>query len=283
MKMMYSLLIVISLVAICGNVINANNPPNVPYSQEIGTQHVLMNYVSYCDTQQILDWTCPRCKNFPGATNIKVVENKELSTFGVVATYNDTVFIAFRGSVDVTNWISNFEFAHVDYPNVTDAKVHFGFYHAWLGVADQSKVALTDSLKECPTCTMIQVLGHSYGAAVSTFCMAEVVQWFPNIPVQSMTIGSPRVGNNVWAEWYNQLQPNTWRVVNQRDVVPHLPPRESVNEYHHVPNEIWYPKNSTTYEVCNDSGEDPSCSDSILPPFYSQADHLDYLGQDCCC
>ncbi|EFA83427.1 hypothetical protein PPL_03573 [Heterostelium album PN500] len=274
------LLLIFAYVSI---LVRGNEPPQNPYSSQYGIDNVLMNYVAYCDAEQIIDWSCYRCQNFPHATNAKVIQNNETSTRGIITTYNNTVYVAFRGSVSTTDWIENFEFFHVDYPNVTDAKVHYGFYHSWLSVSEEIYAGIVDSLKQCPDCNKITVLGHSYGAAVSTFCTVSVVNWFPNINVYSMTIGSPRVGNDVFAQYYNSIHRNNWRIVNQQDPVPHLPPEYTIYEYHHVPNEVWYPNNVTTYRICNDSGEDKSCSDSVDPLKYNTSDHLDYLGQRCCC
>ena len=41
--------------------------------------------------------------------------------------------------------------------------------------------------------------------------------------------------------------------------------------------QVWYNEPSTSYTVCNGSGEDPSCSDSMPGPL-SGPDHLLYLG-----
>jgi hypothetical protein len=73
-------------------------------------------------------------------------------------------------------------------------------------------------------------------------------------------------------------------MVNQRDLVPHLPPMAF--GFFHVGTEIWFPANETGFVVCNGSGEDPSCSDSIHD--YRVEDHLHYAGlyswagKDCC-
>jgi len=47
--------------------------------------------------------------------------------------------------------------------------------------------------------------------------------------------------------------------------------------FHHVPNEIWYTEDSSTYKVCDGTGEDPTCSDTVVIP--SIPDHTDYLNQ----
>ncbi|GAM27497.1 hypothetical protein SAMD00019534_106730 [Acytostelium subglobosum LB1] len=164
------------------------------------------------------------------------------------------------------------------YPNVPGAKVHMGFYEDWLSLRSQVQAAMISSFKQCSSCNSIVVTGHSLGGAIATHAMAEVMGWFPDVPSWSYTFGSPRVGNVAFAEWYNSIQPDNYRVVNQHDIVPHVPPqKDTTYTYHHVPLEIWYPKNETTYVVCNDSGEDPSCSDSVPIYEWTGADHGTYV------
>ena len=42
-------------------------------------------------------------------------------------------------------------------------------------------------------------------------------------------------------------------------------------------SQVWYNEASSSYQVCDGSGEDPNCSDSLLLPD-SISDHLTYLG-----
>jgi predicted lipase len=43
------------------------------------------------------------------------------------------------------------------------------------------------------------------------------------ITVTMYNFGSPRVGNKQFAEIYNQKVKDSWRVVNQRDIIPTVP------------------------------------------------------------
>jgi len=100
---------------------------------------------------------------------------------------------------------------------------------------------------------------------VEKLSLTNVFQW---------TYGSPRIGNSDFTTYYHSKIPNCWRTVNQKDIVPHLPFR--IQDYHHVPTEVWFKKNYYDFIVCDGSGEDPNCSDSIIGS--SIVDHLYYLG-----
>ena len=65
-----------------------------------------------------------------------------------------------------------------------------------------------------------------------------------------------------------------FRVIHSHDVFVHLP--EQTQNYHHYPFEVIFDENMTTYEVCDDSGEDPTCSNSYSPN-YNKKDHDFYF------
>ena len=59
--------------------------------------------------------------------------------------------------------------------------------------------------------------------------------------VQVVTFGQPRIGNAVFASYYSEVVPDTFRVTHGNDMVPHLPPYYSYfpqKTYHHFPREV---------------------------------------------
>ena len=84
---------------------------------------------SYCDIGQLVGWNCKHCE--PGIDVKAVIPDESTIIIAKDPAQNATVF-AFRGSVNVENWISNLEFdviAPYDDPNV---KVHKGLYKEYL-------------------------------------------------------------------------------------------------------------------------------------------------------
>lgn len=69
--------------------------------------------------------------------------------------------------------------------------------------------------------------------------------------------------------------PNGQRVVNYKDIVPHVP-LQAMN-FKHVNYEVWMLSDGAVdnYKVCK-TEEDPKCSDSVL--IYSTSDHTNYFG-----
>ncbi|KNC56171.1 lipase [Thecamonas trahens ATCC 50062] len=186
-----------------------------------------------------------------------------------------TIVVAFEGSHNTQNWIVNLQFlkADFDYPGAEHARVHGGFYKAYKNIqvdVENDVGALVDQFPDY----QVYVTGHSLGGALAAFAALDITVNRPHVPVNVYTFGSPRVGNDAFQLYFQAQISNSIRVVNKADIVPHLPPRAF--NFHHVPREVWVEK-SGVIVVCNGSGEDPHCSDSLRTP-WSTKDHLEYLG-----
>jgi triacylglycerol lipase len=69
----------------------------------------------------------------------------------------------------------------------------------------------------------IWVTGHSLGGALASLLTAMLIA--DGFGVAALyTYGAPRVGDNRFEEIFNEKFSTAYRVVNQDDVVPHLPP-----------------------------------------------------------
>eukprot|EP01147_Barroeca_monosierra_P004889 gene4889-8696_t len=95
--------------------------------------------------------------------------------------------------------------------------------------------------------------------------------------------GMPRVGDIAFARLFNQTILYSTRVVHEKDIVPQFPSQEL--GFHHVAREIWNrspetasPPKDQTYIVCDNSGEDPSCSNGLPIEDLRPEDHDYYMG-----
>ncbi|MEO6598210.1 MAG: lipase family protein [Planctomycetota bacterium] len=116
--------------------------------------------------------------------------------------------LVFRGTADLRDCLTNLRVAPVEWPY--GGRVHEGFARGLAKVWDEVESAL-DQLR-LPTF----VTGHSLGGALATLAAAR--REF----VAAYTFGAPRVGD---AAFWQTLRCPLHRVVNDRDVVPTLPPK----------------------------------------------------------
>jgi predicted lipase len=71
----------------------------------------------------------------------------------------------------------------------------------------------------------VRVTGHSLGAANAALCGFDLAStgFVPSDRLYVYTYGEPRVGNKVFAQMFDKIVPNAWRLVHYADLVPHLP------------------------------------------------------------
>ena len=240
------------------------------YDSNITKRNLQLAAATYCSADKIKSWDCVHC--IPGIT----VQNAIIGDTNIIIArdyvQNATVF-AFRGSVDIQNWISNFEFEFTSpYPDQA-IKVHKGLYQEYLKYKD----TLFQYLPKPDT--KIVITGHSSGAALSMFMAYDIYKLYD---VSVYTFGKPRIGNSVFVESTNLIK--HYRVTHHNDIVPHLP--EELFGYQHTNTEIWYYDDGDNYTICN-TNEDPECSNSCAPVHCdSISDHLYYMdtniGSDYC-
>lgn len=257
---------------------------------------ILVEYASavyVVDDTSLLSWTCSRCKgltkDFKIHTLIVDIEHC-LQAFVGVGENLKAIVIAFRGTQDTSmqNWAEDLYFRELDlnYPGVTEAMVHSGFYAAYHNTTLRERVvdAVQDILRARSDLSVI-LTGHSMGGAMATFCALDLSANYGLKDVEVITFGQPRVGNYAFAMYYNAYVPLTIRVTHAHDIVPHLPPYYPLlgeKTYHHFATEVWIFRVSIgrlQYEferVCDGSGEDTSCSRSVAGN--SVVDHLNYYG-----
>jgi len=250
-------------------VVSASYNPNQSLNQ------LYLSYAAYCPTANIEAWNCYWCEDVSGFHVTTTVSNSDTNIFGYIGYSGNVGHVIFRGTVpsSLDNWIDDLDTLDTTvYSIVPGGIVHAGFYDSWNSVKSQV-VAGVQSLINQHNLTTIYYSGHSLGAAISLFAALEVGTTH-TVPFIVYNFGEPRVGNQIFANYYDTHAGNIFRVVNQEDVVPHLPLEDM--GFWHVANEIYY-SSSTSYKVCDNTGEDPTCSDGNWVDA-SVLDHLEYLG-----
>lgn len=97
------------------------------------------------------------------------IDDKEKDTRGYVGYNSDqtTIYVVFRGTTDVANWLTDLDAVMTDYPLCHDCSVHKGFLDAEQRVYPGVFEEVTKLKAEFPSYGII-VTGHSLGAALAT-------------------------------------------------------------------------------------------------------------------
>jgi len=243
-------------------------------------EYTLYAYAASCRVG-LKNWTCFWCKNqlpdLPPVNVTIVFQNNGIyGTYGFIGIKQNELLISFRGSESPDNWIHDFDFVQVHYNGAPgNVEVHKGFYSSYQVVEDTVRKIVSSILRANPHLT-VTITGHSLGGALSILCAIDLVKTgIVNAnKTKVINFGQPRVGNEDFAKYYNQINIKTIRVINQRDIIPHVP--IILFGYYHVRTELWFPSDTTTFVECDGSGEDPNCSDSVND--YNIYDHVTYLG-----
>lgn len=270
---MRSFTIVAALVAVLAVATGAK----AQYSANAALEMAYLSAAAYCTEAQILDWNCEACGELSNFNATIYVQNAALNVAAYVGHYIDdpsTAVVSFRGTIPTSlkDWIDDLYYAHVaEYPSCPGCTVHSGFFASYTAL---SEGVLNELARLNPS--TVHVTGHSLGAAEAALAAVDIIKAGFNVG-QVITFGQPRVGNPTFATAYDQyLGPSyNYRVVHYADIVPHLPTIDM--GFHHVATEVWYQEDNVQYQVCNGSGEDPNCSDSLDAPI-SIEDHLHYMG-----
>jgi triacylglycerol lipase len=142
--------------------------------------------------------------------------DSDTETFGYVTANEKHVVLAFRGTTQAMNWVTNLN-AVMRHEGRLGARVHQGFARAIDAVWNDLFALLRQLWVNGQT---FWITGHSLGGALATL----TARWLSAAwkPYGVYTFGQPRVGDADFAEGYTE---NHHRFVNNRDIVPTVPPR----------------------------------------------------------
>ncbi|KAG0167121.1 hypothetical protein DFQ28_002809 [Apophysomyces sp. BC1034] len=226
-------------------------------------------------------WDCAHCKTtVPDAKIITTFSTQGYDTNGFIIRSDDkkTIYLVFRGTNSIRNFVLDLEFLPMDYPPVEGGpKVHNGFYRSYEEAAPLLIPVMQDQLTKYPDYQVVAA-GHSLGAAEALLAALDLYQRdarFTSKNMRVVTAGCPRVGNPDFAYYVESTGIQFTRIVHRRDVVPHLP--TEFMGFLHAGVENWIYKNPADVRICEANIETDMCSNSIAPDT-SLLDHLEYFG-----
>ena len=135
--------------------------------------------------------------------------------FGFVARNLTTtnVFVTFRGTESVFDWLADLSIPQIPHPWGLVEK-GFDFIYRQCTGSVQAAVGRAPGAQ-------ILVTGHSLGAALAVLASADLA--INGIVPRMYSFAGPRVGNPSFAGQFNQKVPVHWRIVNTEDIVTTVP------------------------------------------------------------
>jgi hypothetical protein len=174
------------------------------------------------------------------ATDMNPTRGQNQVSIGLIlqAAGTGDVVIAIRGTEGILEWIHDLEFGTVSCPFLPGAgQTEDGFTDMYrslqTGTADGSPT-VARALATLPFAQPVgslTICGHSLGGSLATLLALDVAANTSFKHPTVYTYASPRTGNPSFADTYNQVVPNTFRIANRIDLVPKLP---LPPEYEHV-------------------------------------------------
>ncbi|MDG1579616.1 lipase family protein [Pseudomonas sp. GOM6] len=146
----------------------------------------------------------------------------ESEPFGFAAA-NDQgeTYLVLRGTESAQDWLDDLDAEQKPWPwSDGQGQVHAGFLKLYGSLRDLALAAL-DSLQPQGS---LWVCGHSLGCALSSMAVLDIHERWPDQPLQHYNFASPRLAAPGFAAAYNGLGVPTFRLVNDSDLVPEMPP-----------------------------------------------------------
>ncbi len=159
---------------------------------------------------------------------------------------NKIVVLAFRGTCNLPNaindiWLGprNLEYIQnsaSSLDGLENISLHRGFTYEYKGLQEQITTILSSMVNDQNLGWRILVTGHSLGGALATICAADILLNHSAVragTIALVTLGSPRTGNQHFAEWIDRsgLFINS-RVEVEDDPVISLPAQNGTDFWH---------------------------------------------------
>lgn len=245
---------------------------------DIANTAVWLSGAAYCDKNDYK--TMQLAGPATGFIVSDVLYDPKTDLQGYTGVLNKSIFVAYRGSSSVLNWLSDFEVVkkpYLTYPEC-NCTVHKGFYTATTNLKE-STIKSVQNLKAKYGYSDVIVTGHSLGAAIAQLIGMELSA--VNIKNQVYNFGQPRIGDNKYAGFVNTITDDLWRFTHNKDSVPHLPPMSM--GYLHSCREVFELESGELHMCSEVQCEDPKCADQYSATDVDSDDHSIYLGHPLDC
>ena len=196
----------------------------------------------------------------------------------------DAIKIVFRGTKmhDISNDLAD---AHVTLSTCSfcgNTKVHTGFYESFNTLINAGLGRQIEQAVERYPGAQVHCTGHSLGGSMAVLAALWTRSFFSTPRVSLYTFGQPRVGLASFAKYLMRSGIEHFRVVQQKDMIPHMPP--TTVGFRHGTVEVWFPNGGRSPRFSDMAESQEASSSNSLRVHMSVEDHLNYFGfhEDSC-
>ena len=258
-----SFMIASKLSKSCLKTIIKRPPPSQPIPFKDLAKSAVLSYLAYRDYTNVTNVVKHKKNNDIPVEWVNTIQNtSEVPTF-YDGKLNDifkedsqaylwffkeikTIYLVFRGSTTFEDLKANIDIRYTNVKlkdNKTVFKLHSGFYNQTYSILPQiiNDIHRIDGEYDTIVCT-----GHSLGSAMAIIAATLLYHEFPDKTIKTHTFGAPRAGDLQFSQWFNTHITDNWRVFNENDPVPCLPPSL---RFHHVHNGLCIDDDVNLYEA----------------------------------
>ncbi|KAH7337832.1 Alpha/Beta hydrolase protein [Rhizoctonia solani] len=211
---------------------------------------------AYCSSAQLQTWTCgTACNDLSGMTDITtggggLVDSLRAKWYVGYYPPLNTIVVSNQGA-DASELSSLFDVAFIPtslnpglFPGVpSNVRVHAGFQINQASGASAKLAAVKALIAKYPSAsTTCTGLGH--GGAIAFLDALHFLLHIPEPKIKVVTHGMPRVGNQEFANYFDNHLNDVSRITNRKDIIPILPGRflgfhHSQGEKHILARGVW--------------------------------------------
>ncbi|KYK60903.1 hypothetical protein DCS_02042 [Drechmeria coniospora] len=175
------------------------------------------------------------CQHAAATGGIADFDMTDINGYVAIDHTREEIILAIRGSWSVRNWMADALTFQIECPFSSGCRIHAGFWLAWSHIRERVTNIIIESHDKHRNYKVIAT-GHSLGGAVATIAAVDIY-FRKKILVDAYTYGSPRIGNNDFAN-FASLQPgNIYRITQGNDLITVLPTLRM--GYAHTTPEYW--------------------------------------------
>ena len=166
--------------------------------------------------------SCPKLIEGDLSNNNSIIQN-DCQVY--TCKYNDSLVFAFRGTESFRDVLSDLNIfrSNLAIPRTQltcNPKVHSGFLTQFDTVKDEINTEIQVYREESNNDNTLIFTGHSLGGALATIATVYYGLQYPDMNINCITFGSPRVGNKDFVNLFNNRVNISQRFVNEDDPVP---------------------------------------------------------------